>query len=157
MREATGLCFILLIAVWPLSLFIAFIIQVSEGREKGPVAKNVFKSCLVFSIAFPLLLAVYGFCDIFWPYRNTVPSPTGDYALEQRYMDWGPSYRCHTYLLANNRYYKISNIGPGGAYWDDEETFSVGYRFYEWHGKTYTVSDFTGEQTEKGADLDAGL
>lgn len=108
----------------------------------------------VFIIAFFLVTV---FCDAFWPYRLTVPSPTGDYALEQRYMDWGPSYRCHTYLLANNRYYKISNIGPGGAYWDDEETFSVGYRFYEWHGKTYTVSDFTGEQTEKGADLDAGL
>ena len=68
----------------------------------------------------------------------TILSPTGQYALEQRYLDMGGwGYRGRTYLLANGTYYRIDDIGPGHVSWTDDEVFSV-------YGENYAVSDFPG-------------
>lgn len=75
-------------------------------------------------LMFIMLFAAFLFCDILWPYRLTIPSPTGQYALEQRYLDMGGwGYWGRTYLLANGTYYRIDDIGPGHANWTDDEVF----------------------------------
>lgn len=99
------------------------------AEQKAPV--SIWPALLVI-----ILLMSTLFCDQFWPYRITIPSPTGQYALEERYIDMGGwGYRGKTYLLAKRRYYKVDDVGPGYAYWLDEEKFSV-------YGETYAVSDF---------------
>ena len=102
-------------------------------QEKGNRSqRKAFFVLLMFIMLFA------AFLDILWPYRLTIPSPTGQYALEQRYLDMGGwGYRGRTYLLANGTYYRIDDIGPGHVSWTDDKVFSV-------YGENYAVSDFTG-------------
>lgn len=106
---------------------------------------------ILFCIAF---FALHIFCDAFWPNRFRIPSPNGEYALEQRYIDMrGAGYRGKTYLLANGRYYFIDSVGPGYAGWESDTVFYV-------YDGTYSVFDFIpGSQTEsqqEGAVSNAG-
>lgn len=118
-----------------------------------------FFSLMILSCIASFVLSV--FCDFFWE-RWPIPSPTGEYRLEQRILDvggWG--YRCRTYLYADGKCYKISKGGIGTAHWLDDETFAVsGSAFGDWEGGIYTVSEITSgirsEEHQKGADSDAG-
>ena len=117
--------FIFSAIVWPISI-VVFIRAFSRRKEgKSAVVKCLFSA--LFAVAYPVLLVTsLLYSDSWWPTRWPIPSPTGEYRLEQRILDvggWG--YRCRTYLYADGKSYKISKGGIGTAHWIDDETFAV--------------------------------
>ncbi len=108
-----------------------------------------FLICLLVPAIILLLVLLYMFCSDLWPYINDIPSPTGEYRLEQRYTDFlTPGYRGKTFLVCGNRRWFVEDVGPGCAGWLSDTEFFVGDRhgmdrsFYE----EYSVFDFIEER-----------
>lgn len=108
-----------------------------------------FLICLLVLAIILLFVLLYMFCNDLWPYRLDVPSPTGEYRLEQRYTDFlTPGYRGKTFLVCENRRWFVDDIGPGYAGWLSDTEFFVGDRnepesdLY----REYSVFDFIGGQ-----------
>ncbi len=105
--------------------------------------------CLLVLALILLWVLLYMFYSDLWPYINDIPSPTGEYRLEQRYTDFlTPGYRGKTFLVCGNRRWFIDDVGPGSAGWLSDTEFFVGDRSAKDHGfyEEYSVFDFIGEQ-----------
>lgn len=90
-----------------------------------------------------VMVSLYAFWSELWPYSLSIPSPTKEYYLEQRYTDFlTPGYRGKTYLVYQNQCWFIEDIGPGYAGWLSDTEFFVGDRHLESHSDTYSVFDF---------------
>lgn len=106
----------------------------------NPKVKAALTAVLLFSAGCVVFFALNLFCDSLWAGRLVKPSPTGEYALEQRYTGFlTAGYRGRTYLVANGTCYKVDDVGPGGVEWLSDDMFCVSYYGYE---HTYSVFDF---------------
>lgn len=84
------------------------------------------------------------FCSRFYPYRVTISSPSGTYAIEQRYTDFlSAGYRGKTFLVTPRGRWFVDNFGPGYTSWVSDTAFIVTYDAH--HITEYHVSDFDKE------------
>ncbi len=97
-----------------------------------------------------VMTLLYMFWSDLWPYIRDIPSPTGEYRLEQRYTDFiTPGYRGKTFLVYGGQYWFVDDVGPGSAGWLSDTEFFIGNRhhmkdrgFYQ----EYSVFDFISEE-----------
>lgn len=90
-----------------------------------------------------IMILLYLFWSDLWPYSLDIPSPTGEYHLEQRYTDFLTlGYRGKTFLVYQNRRWFLDDIGPGSAGWLSDTDFFVGDRNHADLCRQYSVFDF---------------
>ena len=112
---------------------------------KKKLPKHLPLSLLILAIALlvVVMILLYMFWSDLWPYSLDIPSPTGEYRLEQHYTDFlSPGYRGKTFLVCQNRRWFLDDIGPGYAGWLSGTEFFVGDRSVESLYREYSVFDF---------------
>ncbi len=94
-------------------------------------------------LTFIIMVLLYMFWSDLWPYSLDIPSPTGEYHLEQRYTDFlTPGYRGKTFLVYQDRRWFIDDVGPSYAGWLSDTEFFVGDRSFSGRSCEYSVFEF---------------
>lgn len=94
-------------------------------------------------LALIVTVLLYLFWSDLWPYSLDIPSPTGEYHLEQRYTDFlTPGYRGKTFLVYQDRRWFIDDVGPSYAGWLSDTEFFVGDRSFSDRSCEYSVFEF---------------